>query len=111
MAGVVHAVDDDDVLGPAGERQHTGPNTAKIARVEPTVGSECFRGTFWVGIVSARNRRPADLHPPDLPLGHNRAVHIGHPQPSARYRPAKISEFIGVSGGFYRKVLGEDHSR
>ncbi len=89
----VAAVDDDQVLGPAGDRQRAVQQVAEVAGVEPALGRQHRGGVRRPAVVAAHQAGAAHQHPADPPVrqaapGSTRAAQIRSRAPAAAGRTA-----------------------
>ena len=62
MRVVVLAIDDDQVLGPAGDDELPVPQQSEVAGVEPAVGRAQLGGAFGILVIALRHVVAADVH-------------------------------------------------
>src|SRR6476469_3234405 len=105
MAGVVRAVDDDDVFSSAGESQPPIPQKSEVSGVEPAVGREDLSVRITVLIVSRRHHRTLDVKLPGVSLRQRTVIVIDDAQSDPGNWTAELYKRIVVACCVRRETL------
>ncbi len=102
----VTAVDEEDVLRPAGDAEPPAPEEARVAGPQPAVHQR-LRGRLRIVVVAARHVRPAHLDVPDQVLLQRLAGVVDDPDHAARHGRAEVHQLGPALGRLQGDAAGE----
>src|SRR5207253_2853623 len=88
----IAAIDDDQVLGTAGDDDFSVERVAQVAGVEPAVGGQNLAGGIGFAEVASHDAGTLDEDAADLAIGEHFAALVAHLQLMARQHPAAHHE-------------------
>ncbi|MDQ3825985.1 MAG: hypothetical protein M3325_09725 [Actinomycetota bacterium] len=97
MAGVVRAVDNDDVFSSTGERQTPIADKPEISGVEPAVRGEDRSVRLGVLVVPRSHHGAVDMEPSNDSLRYHEVVAVNDAQPDTGDRPTDLHKGVIVA--------------